>query len=79
MLKCFAQTFCAKHKSTILQIGYQFESELDAVRLNSCSMRNRRALPHLNYLVPYCVSSYSAAKNEIELKESNECRFTQQN
>lgn len=33
----------------------------------------------LNYLVPYCVSSYSAAKNEIELKESNECRFTQPN
>ncbi len=32
-----------------------------------------------NYLVPYCVSSYSAAKNEIELKESNECRFTQSN
>ena len=29
----------------------------------------------LNYLVPYCVSSYSAAKNEIELRESNECQF----
>lgn len=29
----------------------------------------------LNYLVPYCVSSYSAAKNEIELGESNECQF----
>lgn len=29
----------------------------------------------LNYLVPYCVSSYSAAKNEIELRESNECKF----
>lgn len=26
----------------------------------------------LNYLVPYCVASYSAAKNEIELRESNE-------
>lgn len=29
----------------------------------------------LNYLVPYCVASYSAAKNEIELRESNECQF----
>ncbi|GAB4118084.1 MAG: hypothetical protein Fur0026_06970 [Sideroxydans sp.] len=27
----------------------------------------------LNYLVPYCVASYSAAKNEIELKDSDEC------
>ena len=26
----------------------------------------------LKYLVPYCVASYSAAKNEIELRESNE-------
>lgn len=26
----------------------------------------------LNYLVPYCVASYSAAKNEIELRESDE-------
>jgi len=25
----------------------------------------------LNYLVPYCVASFSAAKNEIELKENN--------
>lgn len=27
----------------------------------------------LNYLVPYCVASYSATKNEIELRESNDC------
>ena len=26
----------------------------------------------LNYLVPYCVASYSAAKNEIELRENND-------
>lgn len=26
----------------------------------------------LNYLVPYCVASFSAAKNEIELRESDE-------
>lgn len=25
----------------------------------------------LNYLVPYCVASYSAARNEIELGENN--------
>ncbi|OIO83124.1 MAG: hypothetical protein AUJ88_00075 [Gallionellaceae bacterium CG1_02_56_997] len=29
----------------------------------------------LNYLVPYCVASYSAAKNELELKESNDCQI----
>lgn len=28
----------------------------------------------LNYLVPYCVASYSAARNEIELRETNDCR-----
>jgi hypothetical protein len=28
-----------------------------------------------NYLVPYCVASYSAAKNEIELKESDDSQF----
>jgi len=28
----------------------------------------------LNYLVPYCVASYSAAKNELELRESNDCQ-----
>ncbi|MGZ8257031.1 MAG: nitrate/nitrite transporter NrtS [Gallionella sp.] len=28
----------------------------------------------LNYLVPYCVASYSATKNEIELRENNECK-----
>ncbi|MDD4979502.1 MAG: nitrate/nitrite transporter NrtS [Gallionella sp.] len=28
----------------------------------------------LNYLVPYCVASYSATKNEIELRESNDCK-----
>ena len=27
----------------------------------------------LNYLVPYCVASYSAAKNEIELRENDDC------
>lgn len=27
----------------------------------------------MNYLVPYCVASYSATKNEIELRESNDC------
>lgn len=27
-----------------------------------------------NYLVPYCVASYSATKNEIELRESNDCK-----
>lgn len=27
----------------------------------------------LNYLVPYCVASYSAAKNEIELREDDDC------
>ncbi len=26
----------------------------------------------LNYLVPYCVASYSAARNEIELKDNND-------
>jgi len=26
----------------------------------------------LNYLVPYCVASYSAAKNEIELRGNND-------
>jgi len=26
----------------------------------------------LNYLVPYCVASYSAVKNEIDLKENND-------
>ena len=26
----------------------------------------------LNYLVPYCVASYSAAKNEIEQREAND-------
>lgn len=25
----------------------------------------------LNYLVPYCVASYSATRNEIELRESD--------
>ncbi|NCN89532.1 MAG: hypothetical protein GW936_08880 [Gallionella sp.] len=29
----------------------------------------------LNYLVPYCVASYSAAKNELELRESDECKI----
>jgi len=29
----------------------------------------------MNFLVPYCVASYSAAKNEIELRESNDSRF----
>jgi hypothetical protein len=29
----------------------------------------------LNYLVPYCVASYSAAKNEIELRETNDCQL----
>ena len=29
----------------------------------------------LNYVVPYCVASYSAAKNEIELKESDDSQF----
>jgi len=28
----------------------------------------------LNYLVPYCVASYSATKNELELRESNDCK-----
>ena len=28
----------------------------------------------LNYLVPYCVASYSAARNEVELRESNGCQ-----
>jgi len=28
----------------------------------------------LNYLVSYCVASYSATKNEIELRESNDCK-----
>lgn len=27
----------------------------------------------LNYAVPYCVASYSAAKNELELRKSNDC------
>lgn len=30
----------------------------------------------LNYLVPYCVASYSAAKNEIELRDRDECECT---
>lgn len=29
----------------------------------------------LNYLVPYCVASYSAARNEIELGENDDCQF----
>ncbi len=29
----------------------------------------------LNYLVPYCVASYSAAKDEIELGENNDCQL----
>jgi len=29
----------------------------------------------LNYLVPYCVASYSAAKNELELRESHDCQI----
>lgn len=28
----------------------------------------------LNYIVPYCVASYSAARNELELMESNDCQ-----
>jgi len=32
----------------------------------------------LNYLVPYCVASYSAAKNEIELRENNDCQLKPQ-
>lgn len=28
----------------------------------------------LNYLVPYCVASYSATINKIELRESNDCQ-----
>ena len=29
----------------------------------------------LNYLVPYCVASYSAAKNELELRGSHDCQI----
>jgi len=29
----------------------------------------------LNYCVPYCVASYSAAKNELELRENNDCEI----
>lgn len=32
----------------------------------------------MNFLVPYCVASYSAAKNEIELRESNDCQLKPQ-
>ncbi len=27
----------------------------------------------LNYLVPYCVASYSATKNEIDLRDNDDC------
>jgi len=26
-----------------------------------------------NFMVPYCVATYSATKNEIELRESDDC------
>jgi len=33
----------------------------------------------LNYVVPYCVANYSAAKNELELREANDCKIKDPN
>lgn len=57
---------------TLLNLVNQGESFLNGATISWLHLG-------LNYLVPYCVASYSAAKNEIELMEANDgCQFKQE-
>lgn len=50
---------------TLLNLVNQGESLLHDVTISWLHL-------WLNYLVPYCVASYSAARNEIELRDNND-------